>query len=348
MRKRFLCIFLCFGLCLPHAQAAEGGFSDVRDTDWFAPYAALCAEKGLMEGTGGGNFSPDGVLTQAECSTLALRLCLLSEGGDGGFETAPEGEGLLSLTLTDGTVLSGYAGEENPFSGWSWDGANAVPVTLPGETEEEKEAWGKAHEGPAVFHAVGRDWPGQAVCWISPNRRWEMYFAADEENGGRRDLSAAIQQGLLQGSVPGPDKWWRDAAYTAQVRGVEGLTFSSQSADRTFFVHTLAFAAGELEAINAISALPDTDDERVLAFYNAGILTGVDDCGTFAGGRTLTRAEAAAMAARILEPGLRHSFSSAQAERREYDGGLSARGVGPHRRLQQGGRRVDNHPAGGR
>lgn len=318
MKKKILCALLCLGLCLGSVQAAETGFQDVREGDWFAPYVSVCVDNGLMKGTGNGNFSPNALLTQAECSAMALRLFMLPRGGDGSFETAPEDAGLLTLTLADGTVLSGYSGEENPFSGWSWHGALAVPVALPGETEEEKETWGKAHEGPAVFHAAGRgDWPGHVTCWMTPNRTWGMEFTANEEF--QKDLSAAIQAGLLNGDIPGPDKWWRDAAYTAQQWEAEGLTFSGQSADRTFFVHTLSAVAGEMEAINAIPSLPDTDDSGVLAFYSAGILTGVDEQGTFAGDKTLTRSEAAAMAARILEPSLRLAFTPAQPEaKRDY------------------------------
>ena len=54
-----------------------------------------------------------------------------------------------------------------------------------------------------------------------------------------------------------------------------------------------------------------TADAAVLSFYNAGILTGVDDWGTFAPGKTLTRAETAAMVARVARPELRESFSPA-------------------------------------
>ena len=54
-----------------------------------------------------------------------------------------------------------------------------------------------------------------------------------------------------------------------------------------------------------------TADAAVLSFYNAGILTGVDDWGTFAPDKTLTRAETAAMVARVARPELRESFSPA-------------------------------------
>mgnify|MGYP004506572837 CR=1 FL=1 len=55
--------------------------------------------------------------------------------------------------------------------------------------------------------------------------------------------------------------------------------------------------------------LPDTDDARVLDFYSAGILTGVDRWGTFAGDETLTRAECAAMVSRLIRPELRLTFT---------------------------------------
>jgi len=60
--------------------------------------------------------------------------------------------------------------------------------------------------------------------------------------------------------------------------------------------------------INEINVLPDTKDESILRFYRAGILTGMDEYGTFRGRLPLTRAECAAMMARIAEPGLRVKF----------------------------------------
>ena len=66
-----------------------------------------------------------------------------------------------------------------------------------------------------------------------------------------------------------------------------------------------------LSPINTITALPDTDDATVLRFYNAGILTGVDAWGTFAPDKTLTRAETAAMVARVARTDLRQTFTPA-------------------------------------
>lgn len=68
------------------------------------------------------------------------------------------------------------------------------------------------------------------------------------------------------------------------------------------------YAYQKLPGINHIAYLPDTESDIVRCFYIAGILAGTDKYGTFAGERTLTRAECAAMAARLVRPELRLHF----------------------------------------
>lgn len=87
-----------------------------------------------------------------------------------------------------------------------------------------------------------------------------------------------------------------------------------RTATRQEFFSCLAAVvpAEQLAAINSITTLPDTDDADVLRFYNAGILTGTDATGTFSGSKSLTRAECAAMVARVVDPSLRQSFTPAE------------------------------------
>ena len=87
----------------------------------------------------------------------------------------------------------------------------------------------------------------------------------------------------------------------------------TRQATRQEFVALLSAVVPEdmLSPINTITALPDSTDAAVLRFYNAGILTGVDKWGTFAPDKTLTRAETAAMVARVARTGLRQSFTPA-------------------------------------
>lgn len=64
-----------------------------------------------------------------------------------------------------------------------------------------------------------------------------------------------------------------------------------------------------LTAINDIDVVVDQTSEDILDFYRAGILTGYDQYGSFRGSETLTRAEAAALLARVIDPSLRQTFT---------------------------------------
>lgn len=72
---------------------------------------------------------------------------------------------------------------------------------------------------------------------------------------------------------------------------------------------TLAAAEADLPAINQITMAPDCKDPMVLSFYNAGVLTGSDQYGTFQGDESLNRGQAAAMLARVIDPSLRLTFT---------------------------------------
>ena len=89
---------------------------------------------------------------------------------------------------------------------------------------------------------------------------------------------------------------------------VNGLTYP---ASRSEFFHAVTFACGgmELPAINEITAVPGTRSEEILSLYQAGILTGTDAQGSFDGPLSLTRAECAAILARITQPELRLTFT---------------------------------------
>ena len=70
----------------------------------------------------------------------------------------------------------------------------------------------------------------------------------------------------------------------------------------------------ELQAINNITAIPDVTQDSdwgkaVYRLYNAGVLTGTDEYGTFAPANKITRAEVATIATRIVDASLRKSYS---------------------------------------
>ena len=128
-------------------------------------------------------------------------------------------------------------------------------------------------------------------------------------------MNEAITGDTIPMAVPKPGETlpW----YFSYVTYLENLGVSvpapEQAATRLELLSLMGAVIPEdmLSPINQIQSLPDTDDPTVLRFYNAGILTGVDGWGTFAPDKSLTRAETAALVARIARPALRQSFTPA-------------------------------------
>lgn len=118
-------------------------------------------------------------------------------------------------------------------------------------------------------------------------------------------LAARLRAELAGETVPEavPGEAW----YAPVVRYLEDLDLGVTPgiwATRGRFLEMLGavLSDSELVPIQEVDFLPDTSDENVLRFYRAGILTGMDSYGTFSASRTLTRAQAAAMVARIIRP----------------------------------------------
>ena len=108
--------------------------------------------------------------------------------------------------------------------------------------------------------------------------------------------------------APATGKWYRNALWYAREHGLldsqpEEAAFEDP-ATRGDLASWLcsALPAEALAPINQVDVLPDTVDRAALALYRAGILTGVDESGAFAGDRGLTRAELAVVLARTVDP----------------------------------------------
>ena len=128
-------------------------------------------------------------------------------------------------------------------------------------------------------------------------------------------MNEAITGEAIPVATPKPGEtlpWYFSYVKYLEDRGID-VPDPTKQATRQEFVSILAAVVPEdmLAPINTITTLPDTQDEDVLRFYNAGILTGVDNWGTFAAGNNLTRAETAAMVARVARTDLRQTFTPA-------------------------------------
>ena len=297
-------------------------FRDVASGAWYAPYVDYVARSGIMVGNGDGSFAPEKELTNAECLTLALRLYDLVRGGDGALEPAPEDWGRITLTLSDGTVYSGFGaalGENAPGGLWQWYSRQgmmgfgrlhrALRCVI---TDAEADRINALEDKTASAALNGETFSGTVQCWFLTSE-WVMDFTPDETPDAERAYAALYE--AVRWS-PDPAAWYRGAVYTlfTAVPEPERAGFASVSdwtlsagmpASRLAFAQALAGAAGKLDAVSGAIAAPDTDDAAVLALYRAGILNGVDAEGNFAPYKTLKRAEAAAMVARVLDPALR-------------------------------------------
>ena len=114
--KRRVCLFLA-GLLLsaalsPAASAAQSsGFSDVPEDAWYCWSVADTARRGLMNGTGGGAFTPDGDLTRAMLVTVLWRLAGEPEAETSAdFSDVPRGRWYTDAVdwAASGAVVKGY------------------------------------------------------------------------------------------------------------------------------------------------------------------------------------------------------------------------------------------------
>lgn len=335
MKKKILVLFLALALlgCMFPTALADGDiFTDVPAGEWFEQGVITCAQKGVMIGVGDGLFVPDKELTNAECLTLAFRLFDLVRGTEHTVEQASEDWGKLTLTLADGTVFEGYGylgGSDGIFSWWSGrNGYEGVCVQVPGEynpgasgsvpADQTQRAWMDAHPDvcgsgcPAALTLNGVTYEGTTDCWIPVG---PYVFMFQPEVGKRDEVNAILHHAVYR--EMGPEYWWRDICYTIAQRDLEDifdpLQFTNDPANRGFFAKLLAAgSSGSLEKRFTVEAIPDlpreengtqADDYRaaVYTLYEAGVLTGTDENGTFDAEGSLTRAQSAVMAARVLD-----------------------------------------------
>lgn len=233
---------------------------------------------------------------------LAARIHSLCHGGDGTFEQAPAEWGQVTIRLPDGSARTDHVGPGGFTPTLQAKGGPELAIHL---TDEER-AWaeemngqaasvdlpdGQSHEGTLLYDAQA----GTLSFLTGFGATSNAYIAA---------MDTAM-------SIPTPQEWSRDAAWYLEENGLfgaQGFQFSEQPATRLDFALAMAASAGELEEINQVSPAPDLSTEiweQVAPLYAAGILTGVDSYGTFNPEGGLSRAECAAMAARITRPELR-------------------------------------------
>lgn len=310
------------------------GFTDVAEGSASYEAIKLCYERGLMNGTSDTAFNPQGKLTVAQLVVLAARLYNLQCGGDG---TVPpdlpdlngtylrfyDGEGNLMASCSKLEELPSFSGGGESFYAALSEAPDdeSLPETCTVEIGYEGYSRVKSLQGVReTYHpvsgAMNHGLIGTGYRFPVPSSDY-LYTRPSAETVDRLK-----------------EAWWFPAAFylaSEGVMSVEGglvlrasgwdyennsgydpLTrFSKDNATRSLFAWLVDLTAGKLEAVNETAAAPDVvvgetrDAESILRLYQAGILTGVDAAGNFGGDKELTRAQAAIMMARVLQPSLR-------------------------------------------
>lgn len=122
------------------------------------------------------------------------------------------------------------------------------------------------------------------------------------------------------GTIPAAEGFWFQGAVDYCLKNgiiTEGqFAYYTGRADRAEMVGILAAALPEsaFTAVNQVTELPDVHkttpyQQDIFMFYKAGIITGSDGYGMFHPYSTISRAEAAAILARVADPSLRKSFA---------------------------------------
>lgn len=133
----------------------------------------------------------------------------------------------------------------------------------------------------------------------------------DAAQEGEKWYQPAYQELVAEGVLSGADD------YRSNLPQFEDAKANSASS-RDYFVKVL-YAVLEAANVsltnrNQIASIPDVSNTTdggapaILAFYNAGILNGKDKYGSFDGASLLSREQAAAILARLVEPSLRLTF----------------------------------------
>lgn len=345
----FLALALAMGLFAAPAYAeedtqtqAEMPFTDVEG-HWAYNDIQYCFENGLFNGRTATTFEPEGTLTVAEAVALAGRLCYWTHGGTGslpdlpdltkpyarfydenGTEIAVLGPDRREMTVGNGYYVSLSSTYDDP----------AIPETCMVEAGLEGFLPTRTCKGTRQTYAptghMSYGLSGTGYCledaevfdnlltlsaYVHPEKTTaesvnEWWYPADFYLRYYGDYSA-ITDMCFHISNAHPDE---DGRINTDYDAV--AWFPKENATRAWFACLIDGAVSEeLPVLNSEPSIPDVkpmehmDSDAILRLYGAGIITGMDNLGSFNPDGVLTRAQAATILARVLDPARRITLS---------------------------------------
>ncbi|MFC4100424.1 S-layer homology domain-containing protein [Paenibacillus xanthanilyticus] len=96
-------------------HGAKSSFSDVKGSEWFAPYVAAAADQGIIKGRSATQFAPNATITRAEMATMVARALEASKGLDTTVDAAAElkefsDANAIQASLKDGVAFAASKG----------------------------------------------------------------------------------------------------------------------------------------------------------------------------------------------------------------------------------------------
>jgi uncharacterized repeat protein (TIGR02543 family) len=208
------------------SQYATSSFNDVAVGEWYAPYVAWAAEKGITQGTGKDTFSPDEALTREQMATMTVRFFKsldISYEAEEQTKSGPGDTSAISSWALDSVLSLWYAGlltgDENgncnPTSKATRAEAAAFCMRISKTVKEQEEK-----EEPTPSQDPGSGYG-------------TTYTITFETNGGNPISPVSLSAGTRLGTLPVPFKlgaifngWFYDSECKSEVQSTDVLTRS--------------------------------------------------------------------------------------------------------------------------
>lgn len=328
-------------LCVPAFAAETRGpmpFTDVAEDHWAYGDIQFCYERGLFVGKSETSFDPNGKMTVAEAVMLAGRLCDLSNGGDGVLTMPDLSKPFARFYDENGELFAAFDQENSPAQVGAMGDLYIALTNEENDTSlPESCTMEVGIDGLLPVRTYQGVWKTYEFTGghMSYGFQGTGYIFEDEE--ARNDFSLAYD--VVYPDITASacvNEWWYPAHLYLQFynhylpvtemclhmaianAGPDGIisfdydalgTFTREPGTRAMFVCLInAAVTDELEVIGEAPVIPDVDPDEtyeadaIIRLYSAGIIGGVDDTGRFNGSGELTRAQAAAILARVLNP----------------------------------------------
>jgi len=334
--KRFYALTLIIILLLADSGVSFAAdkdpvFSDVPEDAWYAPYVDVCYREGLINGVGDGKFNPDEVVSLADMYVACARLhCYLT--GIAIPEIPENGlRELVYFTGLDGDKIATL----DDLKLMTYGGGRLI-LTFSDESQEKFRCNNEPLESIQIHLDIFAPfWIQVYTCNYTVDPKGSMSYELPYSDGLWNSDEANVFDDIVMlsfESLQTSGKWFEAPAWyihaldIASWREVEIREYlephkaiihveypradltnflkMNNACPRITFAYFLFLSIPDeyLTPINEVQSIPDFNTELLVRLYQAGILNGIDDFGTFDGKAVITRAQLAYVLARVVSP----------------------------------------------